>query len=74
MCDFMPLLLLMGGTSMGISVVVTGNQEQIERKIRILKTQIELDIKKEDSRSLANHQLALETHLNALENMKGGEL
>ncbi|WP_410495790.1 hypothetical protein QTL86_19125 [Cellulosilyticum sp. ST5] len=47
---------------MGMSVIVTGNRETVERKIRILKTQIELDIKKEDSRSLANHQLALEAH------------
>ncbi|QEH67299.1 hypothetical protein [Cellulosilyticum sp. WCF-2] len=47
---------------MGMSVIVTGNRETVERKIRILKTQIELDINKEDSRSLVNHQLALEAH------------
>lgn len=70
MCGFMPLSLLIGGTSMGMSVIVTVNRETIELKIRILKTQIELDIKKEDSRSLANHQLALEEHLNILEKIK----
>ena len=70
MRGFMPLSLLIGGTGMGMSVIATGNRELIERKIRILKTQIELDIKKKDDRSLVNHKLALEAHLNTLNDME----
>lgn len=72
MCGFMPLSLLIGGTSMGMSVVITGNKETIERKIRILKTQIELDKKKNDRRSLSNHKFALKVHEEKLSKLDVG--
>ena len=52
---------------MGMSVIVTGDRNLIEHKVRILKTLIELDKRKKDAKSLANHQIALKAHEEKLE-------
>lgn len=45
-----------------MSYVVEGTKEQVERKIRILKSLIAADTSKKDIRSLENHKRSLNAH------------
>ncbi|ADZ82455.1 hypothetical protein [Cellulosilyticum lentocellum] len=56
---------------MGMKANVGGTKEQVERKIRILKSLIAADKNKGDSRSLEHHSKALNEHEKYLKEVWG---